>query len=322
MEQLPQLLAEYGAWALFLTVLLEQLGMPIPALPVLLVAGAAAADDPMYGVLSLFLAIIASTMGDFAWYAAGRRYGGRVLKTLCRISLSPDSCVRKTENTFERRGVATLVIAKFVPGLSTLAPPLAGAIGLRQTTFLVYNGAGAALWAGTGLIAGLLLHRQIDGVLAWMSKLGGAALALMGGLFAIYLGYRLWDRYRLRALFSRTRISPQELAEWLTTGHAPLILDARSVLARDLDRRRIPGARIVDMESLDLVLPTIPRDRDVVVYCSCPNDASAVQVAWRLARIGHKRVRPLAGAYSTPYSYSTKCEQGQRQLPDMLFNLF
>ena len=112
-----------------------------------------------------------------------------------------------------------------------------------------------------------------------------------------YLGYRLWDRYRLRALFSRTRISPQELAEWLTTGHAPLILDARSVLARDLDRRRIPGARIVDMESLDLVLPTIPRDRDVVVYCSCPNDASAVQVAWRLARIGHKRVRPLAGGF-------------------------
>lgn len=297
MERLPELLAEYGALAVFVTVLLEQLGMPIPALPVLIVAGAIAANDPMYGVLSLFLAIVASTLGDLAWYLAGRRYGGGVLKTLCRISLSPDSCVRKTENTFARRGVATLVIAKFVPGLSTLAPPLAGAIGLSPATFLIYNGAGAALWAGSGLVGGLVFHRQIDGVLAWLSRLGGVALVLTGALLALYVAYRAWDRYRLRSLFRRTRISPQELAERLRGDDAPLILDARSTLARELDRRRIPGARIVDMESLELLLPTIPLDRDVVVYCSCPNDASAVQLAWRLARIGHKRVRPLAGGF-------------------------
>jgi membrane protein DedA with SNARE-associated domain len=185
MDSLTAYFAQYGLAAVFGVVLLEQIGMPIPALPVLVLAGAAANADPLFGACALLLAVIASSIGDFAWYAAGRRYGHRVLKALCRVSLSPDSCVRQTEATFERRGARTLLIAKFLPGLSTVAPPVAGALGLTPATFLALNGAGAALWAGTGLLVGLLFHgcsiaspswastRRLSWALCWRSTSGG-----------------------------------------------------------------------------------------------------------------------------------------------------
>src|SRR5512147_1339546 len=139
--------AEHGLAAVFGFVLLEQLGAPIPALPVLLLAGAHAISDPMSAVYALALSVLACSVADLAWFWAGRRYGYRILKLLCRVSLSPDSCVRQTEANYEKRGAATLVIAKFVPGLATVAPPVAGALGLKTSSFLLYNGAGAALWS-------------------------------------------------------------------------------------------------------------------------------------------------------------------------------
>lgn len=295
MESLPALFAQYGLAALFAVVLAEQLGLPLPALPALLLAGALAADDPLYGVAALALAIVASTLGDYVWFRAGQRHGHRVLRLLCRISLSPDACVRQTENAYERRGVATLVIAKFVPGLSTLAPPLAGALGLSVSNFLLFNTAGAALWAGAGLIAGLLFHRQIDGLLAWLAQMGVVAALLLGAALALYIGYRWWDRRRTLGRLAGARITPAELAGRLTGDDPPLILDARSRLGREADGSRIPGALAVDLDDLDSVLAKIPAGREVVVYCACPNDASAVKLAWLLTQHGHTRVRPLAG---------------------------
>jgi membrane protein DedA with SNARE-associated domain/rhodanese-related sulfurtransferase len=279
----------------FVVVFLEQIGAPIPALPVLLLAGAAAMADPLYGVYALVLAMVASTLGDLAWYAAGRRYGHRVLKTLCRVSLSPDSCVRQTESTFERRGPGTLVIAKFLPGLSTVAPPVAGALGLSPGTFLIFNGAGAALWAGAGILAGLIFHGQIDWLLGRIADLGGTALAILAALLAAYVGWKWWERHRFLKSLEAARISVDELYAMMDRGEKVVVLDVRSKTHRDLHGLRIPGALPFDLDEIDHVVSGIGPDHEVVVYCACPNDASAVKVAGMLRQRGFQRVRPLAG---------------------------
>ena len=287
--------ADHGLAAVFGVVLLEQLGAPIPALPVLLVAGAKSAGDGSYLATALALAILASVIGDLAWFWAGRRYGHRVLRLLCRMSLSPDSCVRQTETAFERRGVAALVIAKFVPGLSTVAPPVAGALGLSLRSFLVFNGIGAALYFGSGLALGMIFHAQVDWALAKLAELGLVAVLVIGALLALYVAYRWWDRMQFVRTLRSDRIDVNELSGMLSRGDDPLVLDVRSRAHRQLDARRIPGARDVDLDDLERTLAEIPRDREVVVYCACPNEVTAVKVALALRDKGFQRVRPLAG---------------------------
>jgi membrane protein DedA with SNARE-associated domain/rhodanese-related sulfurtransferase len=294
-KRITQFFADYSLCAVFGFVLLEQLGAPIPALPFLLLAGAKAIDDPLYGVYALAGSVLACTIGDAAWFWAGRRYGYGVLKLLCRVSISPDSCVSQTETIYEHRGVATLVVAKFVPGLATVALPVAGALGLKKSSFVLYNGAGAALWSGTGLILGMVFHGQIDWLLDRLADLGGHALLVVAVLLALYLAYRLWDRWRFLKSLRAARISVDELYEMMDRGEDPLVLDVRSRTHRELDGRRIPGARAVDLDDLERTLAQIPRDRDVVVYCACPNEASAVKVTMLLRERGIRRVRPLAG---------------------------
>ena len=264
-------------------------------MPVVLLAGARANDDPIFGVYALALSVLACSIADLAWFWAGRRYGYRVLKLLCRVSLSPDSCVRQTETNYERRGAATLVIAKFIPGLATVAPPVAGALGLSVPAFLVYNGAGALLWSGIGLILGLVFHDQIDRMLDWLAELGGHAFLLVVVLAALYVAYRAWDRWRFLKSLRTARIGVDDLYAMMNRGEEPVVLDVRSRTHRALDGRRIPGARPVDLDDLESTLAGIPRDRDVVVYCACPNEASAVNVAMLLRDRGIRSVRPLAG---------------------------
>lgn len=289
------LFAEYGLLLVFGVVLVEQLGLPVPALPVLLFAGAKAADDPLYGVIALALAILAAMIGDLVWYAAGRRYGHRVLRLLCRVSLSPDACVRQTESSFEKRGVATLVIAKFVPGLATVAPPVAGALGMKASSFLILDGAGSALYSGTGIVLGLLFHDQVAWLLERLVTLGARALALLVVLLALYVAYRWWDRRRFIRSLDAGRISVDELSRMMGAGEKPIVLDVRSRVHREIDGRRIPGAVHVDLDALEATLEGIPRDRDVVVYCACPNEVTAVKVAMQLRERGIRRVRPLLG---------------------------
>ncbi len=295
MESVTAFFEQYGLAAVFGIVLLEQIGAPIPAVPVLLLAGAAAMHDPLYGVYALVLAMVASTLGDLAWYAAGRRYGHRVLKTLCRVSLSPDSCVQQTESTFERRGPGTLVLAKFLPGLSTVAPPVAGALGLSPGTFLIFNGAGAALWAGLGLLAGLVFHGQIDWLFARMADLGSIALVILTVLVAAYVGWKWRERHRFLKSLKAARIAVDELYAMMTRGEDLVILDVRSKTHRELHGLRIPGARPFDQEHIDQVVAGISRDHEIVAYCACPNDAGAVKVAGLLRERGFTHVRPLAG---------------------------
>ena len=287
--------AEYGLLLVFGVVLVEQLGVPVPAMPVLLFAGAKAAEDPLYGLTALALAVLACLLGDFAWYTAGRRYGHGVLKLLCRVSLSPDACVRQTESAFEKRGVATLVIAKFVPGLATVAPPVAGALGLKASSFLLLNGAGSVLYCGTGIALGLIFHDQVEWLIERLLTLGARAMAILGVLLALYVAYRWWERRRFIQALDAGRISVDELSRMMDAGENPIVLDVRSRVHREIDGRRIPGAVHVDLDALEATLEGIPRDRDVVVYCACPNEVTAVKVAMQLRERGIRRVRPLLG---------------------------
>ncbi len=268
METLTSLLAQYGLALVFASAFIEQIGAPIPAIPLLIVAGALAADGRL-DALSVFAAAFAGCLaGDILWYAAGRRWGHRVLKLLCRFSLSPDSCVRQTENFFGRWGVGALTVAKFIPGLSTVAPPIAGAMGLKTAPFLVFNGIGAALWAGSAIAAGWLLSAQIDVAIKGLARMGGYAALLVAGLLAAWIAWKWWDRRRFLASLRAARISVEELYALIEQGRDPVVLDVRSAVARAADARRIPGALFIDAAQPERHLEGVPRDREIIVYCT------------------------------------------------------
>ena len=275
--------------------LLHQLGAPIPAMPFLIWAGALATGDPMLLAQAFVLSTVMGTVGNVPWYWAGRRYGHRVLTLVCRVTLSPDSCVRQSESAFERRGPVILVLARLLPGFETVAPPLAAALGVRIRTFLLYDLLGSALRAAAGLALGLVFHDQVDWLLERLATLGGHAMLGLGVLLAAYIAYR----YVRRRLFLRTlrtaRIDAVELFEMMRRGEDPIVLDVRTQSNRLADGRQIPGAHAVDLDSLERTLEKVPRDREVVVYCACPNEATAASVALKLRARGFRRVRPLTG---------------------------
>jgi membrane protein DedA with SNARE-associated domain/rhodanese-related sulfurtransferase len=293
--QITDFYESFGLLTVFAVVLLQALGAPIPASPLLILAGAKAMEDPVHGVYALALAVAGSGIGSVPWFYAGRRHGYRVLKLVCRVTLSPDSCVRQTESAFERYGVASLVVAKFIPGFARVAPPLAGALRTRLVPFLIYSGAGAALWAGSALVLGLLFYEQIDWLLERLADMGGLALVVLAGLLALYVAWRLVDRWRFLRSVRAARIGVTELYAMITKGDAPIILDVRSRTHRALDGRSIPGARPVDPDRLEETLVTSWREQEVIVYCACPNEATAFKVAQMLRNRGIRRVRPLAG---------------------------
>jgi membrane protein DedA with SNARE-associated domain/rhodanese-related sulfurtransferase len=287
--------ADYGLAIVFGAVLVQQLGVPIPAFPLLILAGAQAVADPAHGLWALGLAVLASAVGNYAWFRAGRRYGYRVLSALCRMSLSPDSCVRQTETAFERYGPGALVLARFLPGLGMLGPPLAGGLGFKASTFLFFNGVGSVLWAAAGLALGSVFHAQVEWLLDALAALGSQAFVIVAALVALYVAYRWWTRWRFRNALRAARISVPELHEMMSRGDDVLVLDVRSRLHRRLDGRSIPGSTPIDLDNIEQALAGIPRDREIVVYCACPNEATAASVAMRLHKSGVSRIRPLAG---------------------------
>ncbi len=287
--------AEHGLWIVFGTVLVQQFGLPVPAFPLLILAGAQTLVDPAHGLWALVLSVVASSLGNYAWFIAGRRYGHRVLEAVCNISLSPDSCVRQAENAFERYGAGSLVLGRFVPGLGIVAPPLAGGFGVGAPTFLLYNGIGSALWALAGIALGWAFHTEVEWLLDALATLGNRALVGLAGVVVLYAAHRWWQRRQFRRALCDARISVDELRGMIERGETPLILDARSRVLRELDARTIPGSIAVDLDDLDRALAEIARDREVIVYCACPNEVTAARVATQLQKRGIARVRPLTG---------------------------
>jgi membrane protein DedA with SNARE-associated domain len=268
MQSLTHYVVAYGLPLIFAIVLLEQLGAPIPAIPVLVVAGALAVERDFSAGQVLAVAVLASLLADFVWYLLGRAQGPRILKTLCKISLSPDSCVRQTESLFERYGMPSLLVAKFIPGFSTIAPPLAGAIRAGVPAFLLYDAGGALLWAGAGVAGGMLFHRAIDRALAFLASLGGWALVALGGALAVFVAAKWWQRQRFYKFLRMARITVDDLRRMMDEGESPIVLDVRTHSARTRDPRRIPGAAVLAVEELDARLKELPRDRELILYCT------------------------------------------------------
>lgn len=276
-------------------ILAERLGLPIPALPLLLLAGAIAALDPRWGGACFLLATLASVLMDIAWFAAGHAWGLALMRLLCRISLTPDSCVSDSQARFERWGDRALLLSKFFPGLTTLAPPLAGALRMSWPRFIALSAAGSALWVASLLSLGALAAPTILPALPRIEALGGRALLLLWLLLSLYVLYKAWERRRFRLMLRMARVEPQELYAMLSQQPPPLILDVRSSSALALEPQQIPGSILLPLERLAAGAAELDAAREVIVYCSCPNEASAARAARALLQQGFARVRPLRG---------------------------
>ena len=289
------LITHYGLALVFANVLVQQMGLPIPVVPTLIVAGALAADGKFSASEIFAVALAACALSDATWYAAGRLYGRRVMKLLCQISLSPDSCVQQSEYQFHRWGGLTLVLAKFVPGLSMIMPSLAGTTRVGLWSFALLDGLGATIWVGVAIGSGMLFHRQIGRLIGSLQELGAVAVGLIGMLLAGYIAIKWWQRRRFYNRLRIARITVDELHRLIAEGQRPVIVDLRTSLARDQDSRFVPGARMADFAEVDQWLDQVPTDREVIFYCTCPNEAGAAQVARKLMDLGYTRVRPLLG---------------------------
>jgi membrane protein DedA with SNARE-associated domain/rhodanese-related sulfurtransferase len=294
MPQLAHLIQTYGLVLVFGVVLLEQIGLPIPAFPALIVAGALAVDGQVNWALCLLASVAACLASDYFWFRAGRFYGKRILRLLCRISLSPDSCVNQTEDNFRRFGPKSLVVAKFIPGFNTVAPPLAGAMGTGTARFIWLSVAGALLWSGVGLALGALFHDSVDSVLQVFESMGVAALETLLALLALFVLYKYIERRRFLRQNAIPRIHVEELRALIDGGHDPVIIDTRGITARELEAA-IPGALVYGDCDREGLMAALDKDRHIVVYCSCPNDVTAAQVAKEFLANGFHRARPLHG---------------------------
>jgi len=268
MEQIASLLSEHGLALVFANVMLTQLGAPVPAVPMLVVAGAYAAQGNFSPGAALVIAVAASLLGDLPWYAAGRRYGYRILSFLCRVAVEPSTCVQRTESKLSRWGAPSLMVAKFVPGFATVAPPLAGATRLPLAAFLFYSAIGAALWAGAAIAAGVLFRAQVEQVVDWIEVAGLRAGLAVVAVLAAYVFIKWTQRVLFMRLLRMARVTAHELYGMMQSDAPPLVLDARPSSARLADPRRIPGAVPVDWDKPELAMGLAPTDRDVVIYCT------------------------------------------------------
>jgi membrane protein DedA with SNARE-associated domain/rhodanese-related sulfurtransferase len=297
---LPEhILLTYGYLLLFAWVLVEQLGIPLPAAPVLMAAGALSAEHELSFLLALLAALAGSLSADSSWFFIGRRYGHHVLRFLCKISIEPTTCVRSTQESYSRRHGLALTYAKFVPGLSMLASPVAGQKGMAFRRFLLFDGIGATLWVGLLLVAGRLFGALLvrdPSLLDRVGRLSGALLLL--GVAGFLAGRIIRRRMILKKLIS-ARLEPAELKRWLDEGEDVFIVDLRHPDDLKDEPCTLPGALHIAPQALAERGHEIPRDRDIVLYCACrPSDATAVKTATTLQKLGIERVRPLRGGYS------------------------
>jgi membrane protein DedA with SNARE-associated domain len=297
MELPTHILITYGYLLLFAWVMIEQLGVPLPATPVLLAAGALSAEHQISFPLALLCGVCASLVADCTWFLVGRRYGHVVLRLLCKLSLEPTICVRRTQDSFGRRRAVTLMIAKFVPGLAMLAAPVAGENGMSFAEFLLYDTVGASAWVAALLAAGRFfgdLLKRDPRLLNWAGQFSGALLLV--AILAFFIGRLLRRRMVLRNLVA-SRLEPEELKRQLDAGEPVYIVDLRHPLELLPDPFTLPGAFHFSPDALAARHSEIPRDRDIVLYCTCPSEATAAKTAMTLHKLGIQRVRPLRGGF-------------------------
>jgi len=292
----------YAYLILFLWVLVEQLGIPVPSIPVLLTAGTLSATHEIHHAYALLAVLTACVLSDSMWFALGRRYGDSVLKLLCRLSLEASTCVSKTEGYFTRRGPSTLLFSKFVPGLSTVAPPIAGQIGMPYSRFLVWDIAGSIVWAETFLLAGRFFGDLAQKSVRFFHWLGHFAFAIFVLMVMGLMAYRILKQRKFLQQVREMRLEPAQLKEMIDQAKLhgntpPFIVDLRHPLDYLPDPRVLPGALRIGPNEIRQHSEIIPRDRDVVLYCTCPSEETSAKLALQLHKMGVYRVRPLRGGF-------------------------
>ncbi len=292
----------YAYLIIFLWVLVEQIGIPIPSVPVLLTAGTLSATHRV-SWLGVTLSMMAACMiADTVWFALGRRYGNSVLKLLCRLSFEASTCVSKTEGYFTRRGAVTLLFAKFVPGLSTVAAPIAGQTGMSVARFLAWDLAGSFIWGETFILAGRFFGDIAKKSAPFFAWLGHFAIVIFVLMVLGFLAHRIWKQRKFLQQVREMRLEPTELKEMLDVAEKggttpPFIVDLRHPLDYLPDPRVLPGAFRIGPNELKQHSEIIPRDRDVILYCTCPSEETSAKLALQLHKLGIYRVRPLRGGF-------------------------
>lgn len=261
-------LLRHGYWVLFVNVFTEQAGLPIPAVPVLLAMGALAGLGNFSPWIALVLAVCASLASDLMWFRLGHTRGHSILNLLCRVSLEPDSCVSNTKGLFGKLGAFALLIAKFVPGLNTAAAPMAGLTRMPLTKFLAADIAGAAAWSGTYLAVGYLFRNQLEAAAEQAGRMGSWLLFVLVSLLAIYIAWKYYQRRRFIRDLRVDRVTPEELMKMIEAGEDLAVVDLRRSLEVDHDNAKLPGAIWIDLDDLEDRQDEIPRDKDVILYCS------------------------------------------------------
>lgn len=297
MHELLSLATERGVAVVFFATLAARLGAPIPASAVLVVAGGLAAMGQIPLWSTVLGALLGNLLGDAAWFYAGRRFGHRMMRLLCKVSLSPDTCVRQSESLITRWGGASLIAAKFVPGVSVVAPPMAGALHMSTARFVGFDTLAAVIWSAAFLIPGWLFSTQIQAVLDAMADAGAAALLVLLVAVAVGIGLRYWRRRAMLLAIDIPRVTVDELHALMASDAPPVVIDVRSAAGTEIDPRRIPGAIVVHLQDMkkNRGIPDLPADREIILYCNCPNEVSAALGARLLAAQGVRQPRPLAG---------------------------
>jgi membrane protein DedA with SNARE-associated domain len=261
-------LVRHGYVVLPAIVFAEQVGLPFPATPFLLAAGALAGRHHMSFWLCLALATVCAVLADGLWFLLGRKKGISVLQFLCRISLEPDSCVRRTEGVFAKQGARSLLVAKFIPGLSTAAPPLAGIFHMRVRMFILWDFLGSVLWASAFLLLGYIFSGQIELIAERAASLGSGLMVLIIGALGGYITWKFVGRQRFLRELRIGRITPAELKEKIDAGEELVIVDLRHSLDFEADPETIPGAFRMDVKELEEHSDRLPPDREVILYCT------------------------------------------------------
>ena len=268
MDSLDLFIRTYGYPALFGGMVLEQFVPPMPGEPLLLGAGALAGNGRLSLWLASALALAGTVVGDLVWYEIGRIGGQRVLKWMCRMAIEPDTCVRNGAETLTTHGASALLIAKFVPGLNSIGQPLAGALGMPRRRFVIFDVLGAVLWVGLYIGLGFAFHDQLAEAVLLADRLGGWALVIAAVAFGLYLGIKVIRRQLFLRELRIARISPEELDAKLRAGEPVFMVDLRHELEVQDRPAMIRGATRITPAELEQRHATIPRDREVVVYCS------------------------------------------------------
>jgi membrane protein DedA with SNARE-associated domain len=268
LSEAAEFLARNSYGFLFIFVLAIQLGLPLPASPVLLGVGALAGQGRLSFATAVVASAVAAVTADSAWYEFGRRKGARVLSLICRISLEPDSCVRSTEGVYLRYGAPVLLVAKFIPGLSTVAPPMAGIFRLPQWRFLLYTSGAAALWSGAYLGLGYMFSNQLERAMQYVSNVGSGLAVIVVAALAGFIAVKWLERRKFLRSLVADRITPEELKARLDENEPVAIVDLRHALDSLADPRTLPNALRIEPEELAARLNEIPKEGEVVLYCT------------------------------------------------------